>query len=210
MDSLADISVLEVWLLNWGSWALFFLLVLGILALPIPEETLLVVSGVLMHHGKLTLSHTACAALLGSMCGITSSYLFGRTAGIFLIHRYGKWLGINQKMLDRAHQWFERFGKWSLFFGYFVPGIRHFTGFFAGMTTLSFREFTLFAYTGALVWVTTFLSIGYFFGSYWFSVIKELEVKLDDAVTLCIFLCLAYLVYLAKKHAKQHSSSDIS
>ncbi len=103
-----------------------------ILALPIPEETLMVVAGALMSHGKLEIPQTIIAAFLGSLCGITSSYLLGRTAGHFLVHRYGKWIGVGQKQLDKAHLWFERFGKWTLFIGYFVPGLRHFTGFLQG------------------------------------------------------------------------------
>jgi membrane protein DedA with SNARE-associated domain len=48
--------------------------------------------------------------------------------------------------------------------GYFIPGVRHFTGFSSGMATLPFHHFALFAYSGALLWVTSFLTIGYFFG----------------------------------------------
>lgn len=200
MDALADNSTLQIWLTQYGSLALFFLLTIGILALPVPEETLMVIAGVLMHHGELKIPHTIIAALMGSLCGITSSYILGRTAGHYLINRYGKWIGIGQTQIDKAHAWFERFGKWTLFIGYFIPGIRHFTGFSAGMTYLSYREFALFAYSGAVVWVTTFLSIGYFFGSYWFSVFEKIEIRIDDIMTVAILVGLIYLViYLVRK-----------
>lgn len=199
MEVLSDNSTLQVWLLNYGSIVLFLLLIFGILALPIPEETLMVIAGILMQHGDLKIPQTILAALLGSVCGITSSYLLGRTAGIFLVHRYGKWVGIKQAQIDKAHAWFEHFGKWSLFFGYFVPGVRHFTGFFAGMSYLHFKEFALFAYLGALVWVTTFLSIGYFFGNYWFSLFEKIEIRIDDILTVVVFAGVVYFIYLIRK-----------
>ena len=68
------------------------------------------------------------------------------------------------------------------------------------MTSLSYREFALFAYSGALIWVTTFLSIGYFFGHYWISLFKNLKIDLDDIMTVVIIGGVLYLVYyLVKK-----------
>lgn len=199
MDALADNNTLQIWLTHYGSFALFILLTIGILALPVPEETLMVIAGVLMHHGKLQIPHTIIAAIMGSLCGITASYVLGRTAGNFLINRYGKWIGIGQVQIDKAHAWFERFGKWTLFIGYFIPGIRHFTGFSAGMTSLSYREFALFAYSGAVIWVATFLSIGYFFGAYWLSIFENIEINIDDILTVLIIVGVVYLIYLVRK-----------
>jgi len=199
MDALAENSTLQMWLIQYGSIALFFLLAIGILALPVPEETLMVIAGALMNLGKLPMLQTIIAAIMGSLCGITASYILGRTAGQFLIHRYGRWVGIRQEQLDKAHAWFERFGKWTLFFGYFIPGIRHFTGFSAGMTSLHFRDFALFAYSGALIWVATFLSFGYFFGNYGYSVFENIEVSVDDIMTVLLLAIFIFLIYLVKK-----------
>ncbi len=208
MDALANNSALQVWLIHYGSFALFLLLTIGIIALPVPEETLMVIAGILMHHGKLQIPQTIIAAVLGSLCGITASYLLGRTAGHFLIIRYGKWIGIKQEHLDKAHAWFERFGKWTLFLGYFIPGIRHFTGFTAGMSSLDFKDFALFAYSGALIWVTTFLSIGYFFGNYWFSIFENIEIDMESILTVVILIGLIYLVYLIKMKKRQNKKGD--
>jgi membrane protein DedA with SNARE-associated domain len=165
MSFIPDLDTLSLWLTNYGSFALFAALILGIIALPIPEETLMIIAGVLMSKGNLLMPSTIIAALAGSICGITTSYLLGRLASNFFIHKL-KWIGITEAHFERAHNWFERFGKWTLFIGYFVPGLRHFTGLVAGMTALQYPHFALYAYTGALFWVSTFLFIGYFFGDY--------------------------------------------
>jgi membrane protein DedA with SNARE-associated domain len=175
MEVLPETDLLSQWLLQYGSFFLFIMLSLGIIALPIPEETLMVVAGVLMHKGKLNIPLTVLLAYAGTICGITTSYLLGRTAGIFLLHKYGTWVGITKERLEKAHYWFERLGKWLLLVGYFIPGIRHLTGFTAGATYMKFSHFALFAYIGAILWVSLFLFLGYFLGMYCLTLYEKLE-----------------------------------
>ncbi|WP_419421262.1 DedA family protein (plasmid) [Legionella sp. D16C41] len=154
---------LSYWLIHYGSFTLFGLLALGIIGLPIPDETLLLFSGYMMAHGKLSIWLTPICALLGSMFGITVSYLIGYFGGRPLILRFGRLFGITEERLNRVHQQFDRFGKWLLLIGYFIPGVRHLIGIVAGIVFLRFWEFALLAYTGALIWTTSFLVIGFFF-----------------------------------------------
>ena len=172
MEFLAEDTAFTAWLLHYGSFALFGLLALGIIAFPVPEESLMIAAGFLMSNGNLPVGSTVLASLGGSICGITISYIIGRTAGHYAVTKYGKWIGLSTQKLKKAHEWFEKFGTWALFVGYFIPGVRHFTGFCAGTTDLEISRFTLFAYFGALVWVSTFLSIGYFFGDYCIALLK--------------------------------------
>src|SRR5205823_3917171 len=137
------------WITQYGYFAIFSLLVLGIVGLPVPDETLLTFTGYLVYKGHLTLPLAFLSGFLGSACGITLSYVLGRTFGIHLIHRYGRYLHIKQEHLEKAHAWFGRAGHWSLTFGYFVPGVRHFTAYAAGMSDLKAATFMLFAYGGA-------------------------------------------------------------
>lgn len=155
------------WLSHYGSIALFILLAVGIFGLPIPDETLLVVAGFLMAKGHLSWYATIPSAFLGTIVGITSSYIIGYTAGRILVLKYGKYLGITPENYAKAHQWFEKIGKYCLLISYYIPGVRHLAGILAGTTYLRFWEFALFAYTGAIIWASTFLSIGYFFYDAW-------------------------------------------
>lgn len=206
MDLIPDTDIISSWLLSYGGFSIFVLMTIGIIAIPVPEETLMVIAGILMSHGKLNIPSTMLAAYAGSICGITLSYTLGRTAGIFLIHKYGKWIGIKEKHLTKAHKWFERFGKWTLFIGYFIPGVRHFTGFLAGTTYLNIKQFTLFAYVGAIIWVTTFLSIGYFFGDYWLILYKKLEFSIETISILGTLLLVGIISYILIKRIKQRKS----
>jgi membrane protein DedA with SNARE-associated domain len=192
-------------LLSYGSIVLFFLLALGILALPIPDETLIVLSGILIKSGHLYFVPTLLSAYTGSLCGITLSYLLGRYGGHYLLERYGGWIGLTEKKREYIHQWVDRFGKWTLFFGYFVPGLRHFTGLCTGMMGLDYHSFAIFAYAGALVWVATFLSVGYFFGEYCMEYCLNLftstEITVENvSIAILIAAVLLFIaVYLWRK-----------
>src|SRR6266849_5894448 len=163
------------WITHYGYLAIFSLLVLGIVGLPVPDETLLTLTGVLVHTGHLSLPLAFLAAFSGSACGITISYLLGRTFGLKLIHRYGKYFRIREEHVEKAHAWFRHAGHWSLTFGYFIPGVRHFTAYAAGMSCLEPPQFMLFAYSGAALWATTFIGLGYFLGDRWKSVLANIH-----------------------------------
>lgn len=151
--------------LDYGPFFLFILLALGIIALPIPDETLMLTAGFLISRGKLPMIFTAAAAYLGAICGITISYLIGRFGGYFLVQKYGCYIGLTEKRVERTRHWFSRIGIWTLFVGYFIPGVRHFTGYLIGTVRISFFLFALFAYSGAAVWASVFLVAGYLLGN---------------------------------------------
>ena len=155
------------WLTHYGYPGLFFLLMLGIVGLPIPDETLLVFCGYLIYKGRLLPLPAFASGFAGSMCGITLSYVLGRKFGREVIFRYGKYLGITPKHVEDVTRWFYRFGLWLLSVGYFIPGVRHYTALVAGMSALNVRRFAAYAYPGAAAWVATFLTLGYTFGDGW-------------------------------------------
>jgi membrane protein DedA with SNARE-associated domain len=160
-------ELVQHWIGQYGYFGIFGLLVLGIVGLPVPDETLLTLVGYLLSRGKLHFAPAMTAALLGSACGITLSYLLGRTTGYYLLHRYGPRVHVTQDKLDRVHAWFKRFGGLTLTFGYYVPGVRHLTAYVAGTSKLEYPVFAAFGYTGAVLWTATFISLGYFLGEHW-------------------------------------------
>src|ERR1700676_5134716 len=113
------------WIAQYGYFAVFALLMLGIVGLPVPDETLLTFSGYLAYKGSFSLPLAFLFAWAGSTCGITISFYLGRTVGMGLIHRYGKYIHITEEHIQKAHAWFDRVGHWGLTFGYFIPGVRH-------------------------------------------------------------------------------------
>lgn len=185
---------IEQWISSYGYLGIFSLLLLGIVGLPVPDETLLVFSGYLIFRGILHPFVTLIAAFLGSSCGISISYLLGRLLGRSVVSHYGRYFGITPKRLEKAHDWFRRIGYWSLAVGYFVPGVRHLTAIAAGLSELEVPAFIAFAYSGAFLWVSSFLLLGYYFGENWHLVLDLLHNNLVIALSILtslLFLLLA-------------------
>lgn len=158
---------IDYFLANYGYFAIFGLLMLGIVGPFIPDDTILVLSGIAVHRGQLNMASTIAVAFAGSLCGISLSYAMGRTGAVYVLRRASvvdRWMN---KYLPEVERWFERYGKWTLFFGYFIAGVRHFTALAAGMSNVPTRMFALYAFPGGFVWVASFISIGYFLGEEW-------------------------------------------
>ena len=151
---------MALWIAHYGYPAIFFLLIGGIVGFPVPDQLLLIISGYLVLTGSLSMTPTLIAAILGSICGITISYFLGRSSGSYLSKT--RFAG---SRLESARKWFERFGGWTLVFGYFVPGIRNLIGFTSGMMRLQVGFFAPYAYAGAIVSSLTCIGLGYFLGS---------------------------------------------
>jgi len=182
----------------------------GIVGLPVPDETLLTFTGYLVYKGTLPLPLAFAAALAGSGCGISISYILGRTFGLGLIHRYGRYVRITEAHVRKAHDWFRRMGRWGLTIGYFIPGVRHFTAYAAGMSALEPPQFALFAYSGAVLWVSTFLGLGYFLGDRWEAVLRIVHRYAVEATvagaTLGAVLLVARWWWMRRKRPAASSS----
>jgi membrane protein DedA with SNARE-associated domain len=188
---------IDLFLAHYGYFAIFALLMLGIVGPLIPDETILVLSGIAVHRGQLQLGATIGVAFAGSLCGITLSYVLGRTGAIYALERFqplNRWVG---RHLPQVETWFQRYGKWTLSFGYFIAGLRHFTALAAGMSKLNVRTFALYAYPGGLVWVTCFVSIGYYLGAEWESVARRFNR--GALIALAVVVAVAVIGWLLRR-----------
>ena len=197
------------WLAHYGYGGLFVLLVLGIVGLPIPDETLLVVCGYLIFRGRMHPVGTYLAAVAGSWCGISLSYSIGRTAGTAFVHRFGRFFHLTEDRLETVHRWFARIGHWALFVGYFIAGVRHFTAIVAGMSKLEFRSFAAYAWSGGAVWAAVFIVLGYFlgyvFGDRWRAIAELIH---RDIVYASVVLILAGVgVWLLRRKVRPAAKS---
>jgi membrane protein DedA with SNARE-associated domain len=191
-------EIITQWISHYGYFGLFSLLMLGIVGLPVPDETLLTFAGYLIFKNQLSFPLTLLFAFLGSSTGISISYGLGRSLGLYLIHKYGRYVFITPEKLELVHRWFLRRGRWSLPIGYFIPGVRHLTAYVAGASRLELPVFAAFAYSGALVWSMTFILLGYFLGDKWEFVLSKLQNNILEG-TLIVLAILAVIWILRKK-----------
>jgi membrane protein DedA with SNARE-associated domain len=188
------------WLIRYGAPLLFFAQVFGIFGLPIPDEFLLTVAGALVRKGTLRGTSIAIAAIAGCLSGISLSYVVGRLVDVKVLHRRFR---RHQAAIERAQAWFRRFDSWLLAFGYFIPGVRHVTAILAGSSSLEYREFALYAYSGGVLWCAVFLLLGYYAGDHWQEVVDKVRSNVAfDAAVLAGAIALYVLVRFAAERRR--------
>jgi membrane-associated protein len=136
-----------------GVFFLFFL----------PGDSLLFALGLLAHQGVIHVGYIIPLLIVAAIAGNFFGYFLGRITrgGI----ERGKWLPrIKASYLDKARMFYERHGVWAVFFARFVPVVRTFVPFFAGVVSMHKRRFALWTVLGGVVWITTVTLVGYFFG----------------------------------------------
>lgn len=152
---------------HYGYIVLFVALTLELIALPTPGETLMTYCGFLVFQGKLNWVISIVVAASGVITGITVSYIIGRTLGDAFFKKFGPYIHLGPEKLEKTSNWFEKYGNGLLVIAYFIPGVRHVTGYFSGVTKIPFKKFAINAYIGALLWTGTFISLGKVLGSSW-------------------------------------------
>lgn len=209
MEELLNMTL--AWITQYGYVALFLLLMLGIVGLPIPDETLMVFCGYLISKGTLHPAATWITAFAGSVCGISLSYAIGRKFGMTVIHRFGKYVRFTPARLEKVLKWFDRIGHWTLFVGYYIAGVRHFTAVVAGTSGLRLPVFGAYAYSGAAVWVTTFLTIGYLVGENWQAMATQVHHYMRElSIVVGVLVVVALLVrWWTQRKAKPSSDPEV-
>ncbi len=187
------------WIAQYGYAAIFVLLVLGIVGLPVPDEWLLTFTGYLVYRKQLLLIPAAGSALAGSVCGITISFLLGRWVGLHFLLKHGSRFHITPERVELAHRWFQRIGRWTLAIGYFIPGVRHVTAYLAGFSELEFPTFAVFAYSGAVIWCATFIGFGYLAGEHWDEVSRKLDRAAFAAAAVAAIAGAAYFLWRRRR-----------
>ncbi|MCY9696208.1 VTT domain-containing protein [Paenibacillus alginolyticus] len=192
---------LTSWLEHYGYWVLFFALLLEMLALPLPGEVLMSYAGLLIFQGKLNWFLCILTAGAGVSTGVTLSYWIGFRLGSPFFEKYGTRVHLGPDKLDKISYWFQRYGNKVLVIAYFIPGIRHFTGYVSGVTRIRFRKYAWYAYTGAFLWVSVFISLGKVLGPKWEQYHHRMNRYLIYAGIIAAFIFI--LVYLYRKNKLQ-------
>lgn len=135
---------------------------------PIPSELIVPLAGFSTVRGGWSFLWVCVAATLGSVLGAIALYYIGKlVGGVRLIgwaDRYGKWLGVSGKDIQRAVRWFDKHGNAVVFFCRFVPGIRSLISIPAGMASMSMLPFVLYTSIGSALWVVALAYVGRLLG----------------------------------------------
>jgi membrane protein DedA with SNARE-associated domain len=182
---------------EWGYWTVPAVLLLENAGLPVPGETVLLFASFLAYdEGELHLPYLILLGIAACTVGDNLGYLLGRRGGRRLLERYQHVFHIRSRTIRRGEQLFERHGHVAIFLARFIFGMRIIAGPLAGVLRMPWRQFVLFNFLGASVWVTTISLLGYFFGSQW-----DTLVRVMGRVNLVIVIVvLAVLVFVWRRY----------
>lgn len=161
---------LEAFVVTYGVWVygLLFLIVFvetGLVVMPfLPGDSLLFIVGALCGAGLMNYGIAVpvllAAAILGDQCNYSIGRYFGPKVFQWENSRF-----FNRKAFDQAHAFYERYGGVTIILARFMPFIRTFAPFVAGVAEMTRGKFTMFNVVGALIWVLGIATAGYFFGN---------------------------------------------
>ncbi len=187
------------WIARYGYVAIFVLMVLESACVPIPSEVTMLFGGALVTapflapEQQLDLWWVTLAGTGGNLVGSWLAYWAGAVGGRPLIDRYGRYLLIRPHEVDKAHEWFERYGELAVFGGRLLPVVRTFISVPAGVVRMGFWRFTFYTAIGCLPWCLLLTWLGYLLGERWETVERVIQ-PFAWAIAIAILIAGAWFV----------------
>ena len=198
---------LELFVQNYGVWvyALLFAIIFvetGVVVMPfLPGDSLLFVAGAMCGIGlmeyEILVPLLFVAAVMGNQC----NYAIGRAVGPRVFQwENSRWF--NRRAFDQAHAFYEKYGGITIVAARFMPFLRTFAPFVAGVAQMTRRKFTFYDVTGGALWVGGIVTVGYFFGN-----IPWVKTHLDKIIWAMIFIP-GLLVLLGSWRARRRADAN--
>jgi membrane-associated protein len=197
---------------TYGAWiyGILFAIVFaetGLVVTPfLPGDSLLFAAGALAGSGTLNPALTVILLIVAAIAGDAVNYSIGRAAGARIIQRarvdpkWGRW--IRPEYVDRAHEFFERQGGKAIVLARFVPIVRTFVPFVAGVAEMSYPAFALYNVTGAIAWVAVCVGAGYLFG--------QVPIVRDNFTIVALGIVFVSLLPMLSEYLRHRNSSRAS
>jgi membrane protein DedA with SNARE-associated domain len=161
---LIDISLLN-FIVSYGYWAVFLIVMLESSGVPLPGETVLIAAAIYAGTtDELDIGAIVLVAGTGAAIGDSIGYWIGRRFGFPILVRVGPYIGLGEPRLKLGQYLFQRYGGGIVFFGRFVATLRMFAALLAGLNQFPWNRFLLFNVSGGFLWAATFGFGGYLFG----------------------------------------------
>ncbi len=174
-----------------GYWGLAFLVALENVFPPIPSEIILPLAGFLTGDGRMNFFLALFAATCGSVGGALILYwvgvVFGEHRVRYIVRNWGKWLGFKEEDVDKADDWFDKYGGIAVLICRLVPIIRSLISIPAGLRKMSMGKFILYTTVGSGAWNAILIGAGWILGDNWDEV-EEYVGYLQYVVILAVLV----------------------
>ncbi|HLG24532.1 MAG TPA: DedA family protein [Candidatus Nanoarchaeia archaeon] len=186
---------------QYGAWSYFivFLIIFGetglVIAPLLPGDSLLFAAGALAAAGSFNIAILVFLLIVAAILGDTLNYHVGRYFGKKAFS--GKYKFLKKEYLDRTNEFYKKYGKKTIVLARFMPIVRTFAPFVAGVGRMNYFEFLVYNVIGGVLWVSFFTLGGYFFGN--IPIVKE---NFSIVILVIIFVSLVPIVLELWRHRK--------
>jgi membrane protein DedA with SNARE-associated domain len=195
-----DQGFLHQLMTTYGLWALFGIVMLESMGLPLPGETALVSAALYGGAtGHFQLWEVIAVAFAGAVIGDTAGYWIGRTLGFRLLARYGRHVRITEERLKIGRYLFRRHGGKIVFFGRFVALLRVLAALLAGANHMPWPRFLVMNAAGGLAWAASFATAAYVFGDR----VSRIEGPIAIGLLLLVAAGIAAALFTAHRYEQR-------
>lgn len=190
---MGSVSVLHV-VETYGYAAVFVLVAVESLGVPLPGETALVAAAGYAgtHPHRLAIGLIFAVGAAAAILGDTTGYWIGDKGGYRLLYRYGRYVRLDEPKIKVAHYLFDRRGGAVVFFGRFVSVLRTYAAFLAGTTRMRYRRFLVFNASGGIVWAAAYAFMAYYAGSFLSKASAPFEIGFASLAV--VFVAIGFFV----------------
>jgi len=186
---------------QYGYLVVFLGVMLESIGIPLPGETILIASGVMVQRGYLDLGDAIAFGILGAVVGDQIGYWIGREGGRPFILRWGRYVRVTPERLGRAESFFARHGGKAVFLARFVTGLRVFGALVAGVSRMRWRSFFFYNALGGAVWATAAVLVGYLLGGS-LDLVERWVGR--TSLLLLVLLAVSLVFYVAYRWVASH------
>lgn len=168
--------------------------------IPLPSEVIMPFSGYLtvVSPDKFTLIGVAVAGAVGCVVGSIAAYYAGLWGGRPFVERYGKYILIRKRDMDKADRFFAKYGNAAIFVSRLLPVVRTFISFPAGVARMNMPTFVIYTFLGSLPWCYALAYVGRVLGKNW----TDIKTYFHGADAIIVGVCVVFLALFIYHHLK--------
>lgn len=179
---------------EYGYFGMFLAMILEAVIIVIPSELILATGGILASKNIFSFFGALLTGIIGSVFCAIIIYLMGYFGGRPFIDKYGKYFFMKKEDIEKAEDWFQKYGMLASFIGRNFPIVRTFISLPIGMMRLDFWPFVLYTTLGSIPWTFAFVYVGYSLGNNWV-ILQEYTSRLKVPIYILLFLLIVHYVY---------------
>lgn len=201
-------------LLDLGYTGVLVLMAMESSVLPVPSELVMPPAGYWVAKGEMNAALVLLCGVVGSILGALANYAAAHYLGRPLVRKFGRYVLISERALERTERFFAAHGEFSTFTGRLLPVIRHLISIPAGLVRMPLPKFVFYTGLGSFLWCAILTWIGYFLGQHEATLRSDVVQRYVNRTLLILLpaLVLAALVYAwrHRRRGRTLAAGDVS